>query len=80
MFIQWFVVQGWMNFLHQMALKLPVVSNLKSLKVLCTEDGEVNFFDDITDSVVCSYSKFFMIICLPSLFSNETTFFCICLL
>lgn len=46
------VRKGWLNFLHQMVLKLPEVSNLKSLTVLCTEDGEVNFFDNITDSVI----------------------------
>ena len=46
-------LQGWIKLLHQMVLKLPEVSNLKSLAVLGNEDGEVNFFDDITDSVVC---------------------------
>ncbi|KAJ1404603.1 Down-regulated-in-metastasis protein [Sesbania bispinosa] len=43
---------GWMKLLNQMILKLPDVSNLKSLVVLCDEDGEVNFFDSITDSVI----------------------------
>lgn len=42
-----------MKLLNQMVLKLPDVSNLKSLAALCNEDGEANFFDDITDSVVC---------------------------
>jgi len=74
------LLQGWIKLLHQMVLKLPEVSNLKSLMVLCNEDGEVNFFDNITDSVVCFYSKHFMAICLLSLFSNETVFFCFCLL
>ncbi|CAI8591809.1 unnamed protein product [Vicia faba] len=35
-----------------MALKLPDVSNLKSLIVLCNEDGEANFFDNIVDPVI----------------------------
>ncbi|KAL2332603.1 hypothetical protein Fmac_013816 [Flemingia macrophylla] len=46
------VRKGWLKLLHQMVLKLPEVSNLKSLMVLCKEDGEVNFFDNITDSVI----------------------------
>ncbi|CAK8567091.1 unnamed protein product [Lathyrus sativus] len=46
------VRKGWMKLLSQMALKLPDVSNLKSLTVLCNEDGEANFFDNITDSVI----------------------------
>ncbi|KAL2955225.1 hypothetical protein AAZX31_18G015600 [Glycine max] len=46
------VIKGWIKLLHQMVLKLPEVSNLKSLMVLCNEDGEVNFFDNITDSVI----------------------------
>lgn len=53
-----------------MVLKLPEVSNLKSLMALCNEDGEAVFFDNISDSVVCFYSEHFMVICLPSLFSN----------
>nr|KYP57020.1 U3 small nucleolar RNA-associated protein 20 [Cajanus cajan] len=53
MFIYWFMLlQGWIKLLHQMVLKLPEVANLKSLMVLCNEDGEVNFFDNITDSVI----------------------------
>ncbi|KAK7331456.1 hypothetical protein VNO77_25681 [Canavalia gladiata] len=46
------VKKGWIKLLHQMVLKLPEVSNLKSLVVMCNEDGEVNFFDNITDSVI----------------------------
>ncbi|XP_020226475.1 small subunit processome component 20 homolog isoform X2 [Cajanus cajan] len=46
------VKKGWIKLLHQMVLKLPEVANLKSLMVLCNEDGEVNFFDNITDSVI----------------------------
>lgn len=46
-------LQGWIKLLNQMVLKLPNISNLKSLIVLRNEDGEVNFFDDIADSVVC---------------------------
>lgn len=37
-----------MKLLNQMVLKLPDVSNLKSLLVLCNEGGEANFFDNIT--------------------------------
>ncbi|KAJ1406609.1 Down-regulated-in-metastasis protein [Sesbania bispinosa] len=33
--------KGWMKLLNQMILKLPDVSNLKSLVVLCDEDGEI---------------------------------------
>ncbi|KAL5061396.1 hypothetical protein RYX36_033000 [Vicia faba] len=46
------VRKGWMKLLSQMALKLPDVSNLKSLTVLCNEDSKANFFDNITDSVI----------------------------
>ncbi|CAI8597993.1 unnamed protein product [Vicia faba] len=46
------VRKGWMKLLSQMALKLPDVSNLKSLTVLCNEDGEANFFDNIADPVI----------------------------
>ncbi|XP_058732408.1 U3 small nucleolar RNA-associated protein 20-like isoform X2 [Vicia villosa] len=46
------VRKGWMKLLSQMALKLPDVSNLKSLSVLCNEDSKANFFDNITDSVI----------------------------
>ncbi|RDY00034.1 Small subunit processome component 20-like protein, partial [Mucuna pruriens] len=46
------VRKGWIKLLHQMVLKLPEVSSLKSLMVLCNEDGEVNFFDNITDLVI----------------------------
>ncbi|KAE9587003.1 hypothetical protein Lalb_Chr23g0269101 [Lupinus albus] len=46
------VIKGWTRLLHQMVLKLPDVSNLKSLTVLCNEDSEVNFFDTIADSVI----------------------------
>ncbi|XP_027334628.1 small subunit processome component 20 homolog isoform X2 [Abrus precatorius] len=46
------VMKGWIKLLHQMVLKLPEVSKLKSLMVMCNEDGEVNFFDNITDSVI----------------------------
>ncbi|CAL0327253.1 unnamed protein product [Lupinus luteus] len=46
------VIKGWTRLLHQMVLKLPGVSNLKSLTVLCNEDSEVNFFDNIADSVI----------------------------
>jgi hypothetical protein len=35
-----------------MVSKLPNVSNLESLKVLHTKDGEANFFDIITDPKV----------------------------
>ncbi|CAJ1855344.1 unnamed protein product [Sphenostylis stenocarpa] len=45
-------MKGWINLLHQMVLRLPEVSNLKSLMVLCNEDGEVNFFDNISDPVI----------------------------
>ncbi|CAI8600436.1 unnamed protein product [Vicia faba] len=45
-------IPGWMKLLSQMALKLPDVSNLKSLTVLCNEDGEANFFDNIADPVI----------------------------
>jgi len=41
-----------MKLLSQMALKVPDVSNLKSLTVLCNEDGEADFFDNIADPVV----------------------------
>lgn len=71
MLTHWFtLLQGWIKLLHQMVLKLPEVSNLKSLMALCNEDGEAVFFDNISDSVVCFYSEHFMVICLPSLFSN----------
>jgi len=60
-------MQGWIKLLHQMVLKLPEVSNLKSLVVLCNEDGEEFFFDSISDSVVCFFSEHFMVICLLSL-------------
>ncbi|KOM39691.1 hypothetical protein LR48_Vigan03g307300 [Vigna angularis] len=46
------VIKGWIKLLHQMVLKLPEVSNLKSLMVLCNEDGEAVFFDNISDSVI----------------------------
>ncbi|KAK8473806.1 hypothetical protein PHAVU_001G253000 [Phaseolus vulgaris] len=46
------VIKGWIKLLHQMVLKLPEVSNLKSLVVLCNEDGEEFFFDSISDSVI----------------------------
>ncbi|XP_058787152.1 uncharacterized protein LOC131661580 [Vicia villosa] len=46
------VRKGWMKLLSQMALKLPDVSNLKSLTVLCNEDGESIFFDNIADPVI----------------------------
>ncbi|RHN69146.1 hypothetical protein MtrunA17_Chr3g0121561 [Medicago truncatula] len=46
------VRKGWMKLLSQMALKVPDVSNLKSLIVLCNEDGEADFFDNIADSVI----------------------------
>jgi len=46
------LLQGWMKLLSQMALKVPDVSNLKSLTVLCNEDGEADFFDNIADPVV----------------------------
>ncbi|XP_057754877.1 uncharacterized protein LOC130974144 isoform X1 [Arachis stenosperma] len=46
------VRKGWLKLLHQMVLKLPEVSNLKSLTVLCHESDEVNFFEDITDPVI----------------------------
>lgn len=57
------LLQGWIKLLHQMVLKLPEVSNLKSLMVLCNEDGEEIFFDNISDSVVCFCSEHFMVIC-----------------
>jgi hypothetical protein len=41
-----------MKLLSQMVSKLPNVSNLESLKILHTEDGEANFFDNITDHKV----------------------------
>ncbi|XP_004492742.1 uncharacterized protein [Cicer arietinum] len=46
------ITKGWMKLLSLMALKLPDVSNLKSLTVLCNEEGETIFFDDIADSVI----------------------------
>ncbi|WVZ05123.1 hypothetical protein V8G54_018469 [Vigna mungo] len=46
------VIKGWIKLLHQMVLKLPEVSNLKSLMALCNEDGEAVFFDNISDSVI----------------------------
>ncbi|XP_061369187.1 uncharacterized protein LOC133312060 isoform X1 [Gastrolobium bilobum] len=46
------VRKGWIKLLHQMVLKLPEVLNLKSLMVLFNEDGEVTFFDNLTDSVI----------------------------
>jgi hypothetical protein len=41
-----------MKLLSQMASKLPDVLNLGSLEVLCKDDSEANFFDNISDSVV----------------------------
>ncbi|CAL0335761.1 unnamed protein product [Lupinus luteus] len=46
------IIKRWTGLLHQMVLKLPEVSNLKSLTVLCNEDSEVIFFDNIADSVI----------------------------
>ncbi|XP_028759690.1 small subunit processome component 20 homolog isoform X2 [Neltuma alba] len=44
-----FVRKGWIKLLRQMVLKLPEVSNLKSLVALCSEDAEVDFFNNIVD-------------------------------
>ena len=41
----WF--QEWINLLREMVLKLPNVANLNSLKALCEEDAEVDFFNNI---------------------------------
>ncbi|KAK2393598.1 ARM repeat superfamily protein [Trifolium repens] len=49
--------KGWMKLLSQMVSKLPNVSNLESLKILHTEDGEANFFDNITDHKTCNRVK-----------------------
>ncbi|XP_045811204.1 small subunit processome component 20 homolog isoform X1 [Trifolium pratense] len=46
------VRKGWMKLLSQIASKLPDVLNLKSLEVLCNDDSEANFFDNISDSVI----------------------------
>ncbi|XP_054807809.1 U3 small nucleolar RNA-associated protein 20 isoform X1 [Prosopis cineraria] len=44
------VRKGWIKLLRQMVLKLPEVSNFKSLVALCSEDEEVDFFNNIVDS------------------------------
>ncbi|KAL5069505.1 hypothetical protein RYX36_020392 [Vicia faba] len=61
---------GWMKLLSQMALKLPDVSNLKSLTVLCNEDGEANFFDNIADPVFIT-EKVFMRLFFNMLFDEK---------
>ncbi|XP_021745735.1 small subunit processome component 20 homolog [Chenopodium quinoa] len=37
----------WIDLLHEMVLKLSGIPNLGSLKVLCSEDAEVDFFNNI---------------------------------
>ncbi|XP_062109162.1 uncharacterized protein LOC133819824 isoform X2 [Humulus lupulus] len=37
----------WINLLREMVLKLPNMGNLDSLKVLCDEDAEIDFFNNI---------------------------------
>ncbi|XP_074320646.1 uncharacterized protein LOC141657349 isoform X2 [Silene latifolia] len=37
----------WIDLLHEMVLKLSGISTLKSLNVLCSEDAEVDFFNNI---------------------------------
>lgn len=51
------LLQGWIKLLRQMVLKLPEVSNLKSLVALCSEDAEVDFFNNIVDPKVCFCTK-----------------------
>ncbi|KAK9281533.1 hypothetical protein L1049_004436 [Liquidambar formosana] len=41
------VQKEWIDLLREMALKLPEVPNLRSLKALCSEDAEVDFFNNI---------------------------------
>lgn len=45
-------LQGWIKLLRQMVLKLPEVLNLRSLMALCSEDAEVDFFNNIIDPKV----------------------------
>ncbi|KMT14841.1 hypothetical protein BVRB_3g065640 isoform B [Beta vulgaris subsp. vulgaris] len=37
----------WIDLLHEMVLKLSGIQNLGTLKVLCSEDAEVDFFNNI---------------------------------
>ncbi|CAL0335754.1 unnamed protein product [Lupinus luteus] len=64
------IIKRWTGLLHQMVLKLPEVSNLKSLTVLCNEDSEVIFFDNIADSVFIT-EKVFMRLYFNMLFDEK---------
>lgn len=39
--------KGWIDLLHKMVEKLSEVPSLRTLKALCSEDAEVDFFDNI---------------------------------
>ena len=50
------VFQDWINLLREMVLKLPNVENLNALKVLCDEDTETDFFNNIVHLQVRFYA------------------------
>lgn len=39
--------QEWIDLLREMVMKLPEVPNLHSFKILCSDDPEVDFFNNI---------------------------------
>lgn len=49
----WF--QEWIDLLREMILKLPQLSNLSSLRDLCSGDTEVDFFNNIIHLQVISF-------------------------
>jgi U3 small nucleolar RNA-associated protein 20 len=47
--------QEWIELLRDMVLKLPKVAKFSSFKALCSEDAEVDFFNNIIHLQVNSF-------------------------
>lgn len=56
----WVCPQEWIDLLREMVLKLPEVPNLHSFKILCSDDPEVDFFNNIIHLQV-SFSYHFLV-------------------
>ena len=52
--------QEWIDLLREMVLKLPEVPNLHSFKILCSDDPEVDFFNNIIHLQVSLSHHFLM--------------------